>query len=136
MKFSDKVNNALFNTNRYRNCSEAVIIACYFNPQKNPYRLKAFKAFYETIRHLEHRIIECVIGDAKPELEESEFISNIQTPNLLWHKETLLNILINELPAKYKFIFWLDTDVRFTNNKWLLESVEVLKKGKKHHATI
>ena len=91
-----------------RQIQKAVIIACYFNPQANPYRLKAFNIFYESIKHLNHRIIECVIGDAKPELAESEFISRIETPNLLWHKEGLLNLAVKNLPAQFKyFIFWL-----------------------------
>lgn len=36
-----KLRNAFLNRNRYREASGAVIIACYFNPQKSPYRKSA-----------------------------------------------------------------------------------------------
>ena len=51
----------LHTPNQYKNDSRSVVIACYFNPQNNPYRRKAFNLFYDKIKHLNHRIIECVI---------------------------------------------------------------------------
>ena len=60
--FTDFLKNNFLYGDKYRTNSEAVIITCYFNPQKSPYRTKAFKTFYESIKHLNHRIIECVIG--------------------------------------------------------------------------
>lgn len=114
----------------YKKDSNAVVISCYFNSQKSPYRLKAFNAFYDKIKHLDHRIIECVIGEAEPELPQSENIKRIYTKSLLWHKESLLNKIIDELPAQYKYIFWLDADVIFENKNWLVEGVQELQKYK------
>lgn len=129
MKLTDTIKNSFLYSNKYKTHSEAVIIACYFNPQNNPYRLKAFNIFYESIKHLNHRIVECVIGDTKPQLEESENISRITTPNLLWHKESILNMIVKNLPAKYKYVFWVDADVIFTNNNWLVDSVKSLQEN-------
>lgn len=114
-------------TDNYHRHSEAMIISCFFNPQNSVYRLKAFKLFYESIKHLNHTIIECVIGNSIPQLEENENIKRIYTENLLWHKESLLNKIISNLPAKYKYIFWLDTDVIFTNPDWIVEGVRQLQ---------
>jgi hypothetical protein len=127
MRISDFLKNNFLYCGKYKTHSEAVIIACYFNPQGNPYRLTAFNKFYDSIKHLNHRIVECVIGDTKAELPETEFITRIYTPSLLWHKESLLNKIVSELPQEFKYVFWLDTDVIFTNKKWLLESVESLQ---------
>lgn len=127
MRISDFLKNNLLYCNKYKTHSEAVIIACYFNPQGNPYRLTAFNKFYDSIKHLNHRIVECVIGDTQAELPETEFITRIHTPSLLWHKESLLNKIVSELPQEFKYVFWLDTDVIFTNKKWLLDSVESLQ---------
>lgn len=127
MKISDTLKNIFLYGNKYKTHSEAVIIACYFNPQGNPYRLIAFNKFYDSIKHLNHRIVECVIGDTQAELPETEFITRIYTPSLLWHKESLLNKIVSELPKKFKYVFWLDTDVIFTNKNWLVESVESLQ---------
>lgn len=122
-------NNILYH-NKYKTHSEAVIISCYFNPQKSPYRTKAFRIFYESIKHLNHHIVECVIGDGQPELHDivpSKNRKTVYTSNLLWHKETLLNNLISELPEKYKYVFWLDADIILTNKNWLPEAVEKLQ---------
>lgn len=127
MNFLQTLKNLFITSDKYTSNSEAVIIACYFNPQNNPYRLIAFNKFYDTIKHLNHRIIECVIGDAISELPTNPSITKIHTKDLLWHKETLLNKIVAELPENFRYVFWLDTDVIFTNKNWLVESVEQLK---------
>lgn len=115
--------------NKYEGHDEAIIISCFFNPQNSPYRIKAFNIWYDSIKHMNHKIIECVIGDSKPQLKENENIERIYTESLLWHKETLLNKIISELPKKYKYIFWIDADVIFTNKNWLVDSVREFEKG-------
>lgn len=123
----DFIKNKTVFANKYHTHSEAMIVSCFFNPQKSPYRTKAFKIFYESIKHLNHSIIECVIGDSEPELEENENIKRVYTENLLWHKESLINKVISELPKKYEYIFWIDADVIFTNLNWLVDGVNQLK---------
>lgn len=127
MTLIDKLKNTFLYGNKYKTDSEAVIIACYFNPQNNPYRLNAFNIWYDSIKHLNHRIVECVIGDSTPQLETNSSISRVYTKDLLWHKETLLNNIVKTLPQKFKYVFWLDTDVLFTNKYWLVQGVEELK---------
>ncbi len=127
MNLLDKLKNTFLYANKYKTDSEAVIIACYFNPQNNPYRLTAFNTFYESIKHLNHRIVECIIGDAEPQLPITPSIARIHTKDLLWHKEALLNGIVKTLPTKFKYVFWLDTDVLFTNKDWLIQGVEELK---------
>lgn len=117
----------LFNINKYKGHPEAVIISCFFNPQNSPYRLKAFNHFYKSIKHLNHAIVECVIGDAKPQLPENKNITRVYTQNLLWHKEALLNLIVSKLPKQFKYVFWVDADVIFTNKNWLVESVSQLQ---------
>jgi hypothetical protein len=127
MKLIDSFKNNFLYGNKYKTHSEAIIISCYFNPQNNPYRLEAFNAFYDSIKHLNHKVIECVIGDSEPQLPINDNITRVHTQNLLWHKESLLNKLIKDLDPKYKYIFWVDADVIFTNNNWLVDSVNELR---------
>lgn len=127
MNLVDKLKNTFLYENKYKTDSEAVIIACYFNPQNNEHRKKAFDVFYNSIKHLNHRIVEGVIGDAEPQLPLTSSITRIYTKDLLWHKEGLLNAIIKDLPQKFKYVFWLDTDVLFTNKDWLVQGVEELK---------
>lgn len=127
MKFLKKLASLFTNDNRYKNHPEAVIVACYFNPQNNPYRLSTFNKFYDSIKHMNHRIVECVIGEGKSELPDSPYITKIKSNAVLWHKESLLNHAIENLDKKFKYVFWLDTDVIFTNKNWMVDSVEQLK---------
>lgn len=125
----DFLSNAFLPSDKYRTHSEAVIISCFFNPQNSPYRLSAFNRFYEDIKHLNHRIIELSIGNSEFQLEPTEYLTQIRTESLLWHKESLLNKIVSELPAKFKYVFWVDADVIFTNKEWLTQSVDSLKNG-------
>lgn len=130
MKFLDKIKNTFYYNDKYKTDSDAVIIACYHNSQNNPYRLIAFREFYESIKHLNHLIIECAVGDSSSQLSNIVSKDNfklIKTSSLLWHKETLLNKAVTLLDKKYKYVFWLDADVLFTNNNWLVEACDVLK---------
>ena len=111
---------------RYRNHPETVIISCYFNPLGSEYRKKAFDIFYNSIKHLNHRIVECVIGESKPQLPTNDFISRVYTRDLLWHKETLLNNLIKTLPKQFKYVLWVDADVIFTNKNWMVDAANEL----------
>lgn len=128
MNILDFIKNNTVYRNKYRTDSEAVIVSCFFNPTNSPYRIKAFNKFKESIEHLNHYIIECVIGNAKPQLSGKN-IHHVYTKDLLWHKESLLNKAIAELPTKYKYVFWVDADVLFTNKNWLVDGAKELKKN-------
>lgn len=127
MSILDVIKNFWMYSDKYKVHSEAVIISCYYNPTNNPYRLIAFNKFYETIKHLNHRIIECVIGDAEPQLPLNPNITRVSTTTTLWHKEALLNSLVKKLPSKFKYVFWVDADVTFTNKNWLVDAVNELQ---------
>src|SRR3954469_15092320 len=104
----------LVSGDRYKTDSKSVIIACFYNPKNSPYRLLAFQKWYRTIKHLNHRVIECLIGpNAKSQLPRSPYITHIRTESLLWHKETLLTRFVSELPSKFRYVFWVDADVLF-----------------------
>lgn len=129
--------NRFLYKNKYKAHPEAVIIACYYNTHNNSYRLEAFKQFYESIKHLNHIIVECKtgLGDGENFVPQKQEIPEIKkgchlvvnTNTLLWHKESLINHAIGKLPKKYKYVFWLDADVLFSNNDWLVNGVEELQ---------
>jgi len=125
----DFIKNLFLSPRKYRIDSDAVIVTCFFNPQRSPYRSKAFKLFYESIKHLNYRIVECVIDGSEPELDinTDKNITQLHSGSMLWHKEGLLNYAISKLPKKYKYVFWLDADVLFDNPNWLVESCKVLE---------
>lgn len=111
----------------YETHPEACIVSCFFNPQKSVVRRVVFQQFHKSIKHLNHRIVECAIGDDNWQLPESEFTQRVRTKDLLWHKEGLLNQAIRGLPRELRYIFWVDADVLFTNPRWLSDSVGILQ---------
>lgn len=121
-----------FNPASYRSQNDAVIIACYYNPKHNPYRLAAFKTWYKTVKHLNLRIIELTVKGSSRELagyDHTGHVQHIESASMLWHKEALLNRLIEQVAPDYKYIFWLDTDVIFTNRNWLREACKRMENG-------
>jgi len=128
MYLIDKIKNLTINIDRYRTHSDAVIITSYYNPTKSLYRRKAFKIFYNSIKHLNHRVIECVFDGEESELKSMvKNLTIVKTNTVLWHKESLLNYLILDLPRKYQYVFWVDADVIFSNKNWLVDSVNKLQ---------
>jgi hypothetical protein len=116
---------------RYLVHDEAIIISCFYNPTRSAYRLKVFNQFYKTIKHMPHAIVECVCDASSPfELPDSPSIDRIRTSSVLWHKEALLNRIVSRLPKKYKYVFWVDADVLFTNKQWIVDGVEALNRNK------
>jgi hypothetical protein len=114
----------------YKNNPDAIIIACYFNPQRNSYRKKAFDKWYDSIKHLNHFILEAVPNGSTSELPDIfGKIEHIQVDQMLWHKETLLNKIIDKVASegKFKYIFWLDTDIIFDNKSWLIDACKELE---------
>lgn len=111
----------------YEGHPEAVIVACFFNPQRNPYRLIAFHKWFRSIKHLNFRIVECLIGeDAVPQLPAHPHITQVRADDLIWHKETLLNMAVADLPPEFRYVFIIDADVLFTSPHWLTDSVKAL----------
>lgn len=123
------IKNLFLPKDKYRYHSEAVVISCFYNPANSPYRLSAFKQWYESIKHLNHRVTELAIGNGDFQLPDSPFIDKIRTSSLLWHKETLLNRIVFSLPREFKYVFWVDADVLFDNTSWLVDGVEQMQRG-------
>ena len=114
-------------SSKYASHPEAVIIACYFNPKNSKARLNAFNQWYATIKHLNHRIIECVQEGVGQQLPNSPHITRISAKNTLWYKEQLLNKVIQSLPERFKYVLWVDADVIFSNRYWMVEAVQQLQ---------
>jgi len=51
----------------------------------------------------------------------------VRSDQEFWHKENLLNIGINRLPAEAKYIAWVDADVKFVDPNWANETIEALQ---------
>src|SRR5574343_131108 len=123
--------NLLINKNRYVNHPEGVILSCFYNPKKSPHRIAVFNKYYDSIKHMNHLIVECAIGDEPFQLTHiKKNILRIRAKDPLWHKESLINLAVKASP-QYKYIFWVDADLIFTNKMWMVDAVNNLKGGNK-----
>lgn len=51
----------------------------------------------------------------------------IRTETPLWHKENMINVGIKKLlPANWKAVAWIDTDIEFESATWALDTLKVL----------
>jgi hypothetical protein len=104
------------------------VISTFYNSNNYGTKLRNFELFLERIEisNLNYLIIECAFNDDPFVLKPSKNILRVRTPDILWQKERLLNIAIQNLPERCKKIAWLDCDVLFENPDWAKETSERL----------
>jgi hypothetical protein len=56
----------------------------------------------------------------------------LRTSHELWHKENLINIGVSRLPADWKYVAWIDADVRFARPDIVAETIHQLQ----HHSVV
>jgi hypothetical protein len=114
---------------KYKHTDDLWIISCFFNP--NFYRTKPrnFEVFIDRIEssNLNFLIVECVFGKQPFSLRKSAKIIRVKTTDVMWQKERLLNIALQNLPNRCKKIAWVDCDVLFENPDWASETAAQLR---------
>ena len=50
-----------------------------------------------------------------------------QTKSTIWLKENLINLGIESLPQKWKYVAWIDADLEFLNPTWVSDTIEQLQ---------
>lgn len=55
------------------------------------------------------------------------FHIQLRSPDILWHKENLINIGISKLPENWEYVAWIDADVQFTRTDWAVETLHQLQ---------
>jgi hypothetical protein len=78
--------------------------------------------------------IECAFGGRAFAATDATNPHHIQvrTAHELWHKEALLNRAIEQLPADWEYVAWIDADVAFTRPDWVNETLQQLQ----HYAVV
>jgi hypothetical protein len=107
--------------------TDFALITTHFNPQRYR-RLK--ETYYQWRPTIKAPVIcyEMVLGGAAPEIDGSVVIRGSHK-NLLWQKERLINLAIEQLPDHVRYVGWLDHDMMFENSNWLAESIDKLRSG-------
>jgi hypothetical protein len=110
------------------------VIAPIFNPQRYRTRWKLYKEFenYVLSNNQAHLVtIECTFGHREKvmteQISDKHTVLHIQTSHELWLKENMINIAISRLPENWKYVAWVDADVRFTRPDWVGETIQQLQ---------
>lgn len=91
-------------------------VTTYYNPLNYYSRKKNFEIFYSNLKKQTNNIyvVELLIGNQHNSLGNivpSENLHIVRTNNLLWHKESLLNIGFHNLPNDCDKVCWIDCDI-------------------------
>jgi hypothetical protein len=66
--------------------------------------------------------------DREPEIAGSNVVRG-DARNILWQKERLINLAIEQLPPSVRTVAWVDHDIVFENPNWLIESQRMIDDG-------
>ena len=107
-------------------------LTAYYNPVHYKTKLDNYKLFRAASRRQGLRLIcvELAFGDMPFELAEGDAdqVIQIRGSDILWQKERLLNIGLKHLPDDCDKFVWLDADVLFTNDQWVHQTKDLLRK--------
>jgi len=58
---------------------------------------------------------------------DNVFHFRTDSTNAFWHKENLLNLIVERLPNKFTAVAWIDPDIAFLNAEWPSHAVQALE---------
>lgn len=109
----------------------------------NPWRYETRGIHYDRFRkHLHHtKMCQLYIGELAFGKRDFEYTQGHDMPvdngetweyqwrtrDELWHKERMLNRLVQELPHDWEYVAWIDADLQFARDDWALETVHMLQ---------
>lgn len=99
------------------------VITSYFNPCGYRRLRDNYWRFREALNAPLHTI-ELLFGDREPEISDA---THVHSDTVIWHKESLLNILIERMPAEVDAIAWIDADILFENPDWVEQACRRLQ---------
>jgi hypothetical protein len=110
-------------------------IAVISNPVGYSSRTRLFNEFvsrYENIPGLQIVRVELVSSgrDFVCTEKHNPFHVQLRSDSILWHKENMINIALQRLPADWQYAAWIDADITFYNPGWVADTITALQKYK------
>jgi hypothetical protein len=107
------------------------VITPVFNPSRYRTRIDLYHEFAEHCACAGARLftIELALGErpwvvTDPNNHDQH---QVRSADEMWHKERLINLMIERLPHNIKYIAWVDADVRFARPDWAKETIQLLQ---------
>ena len=112
------------------------VILPYFNYCKYESRTKLFLDFIKRVGR--RPLLKLVVIEATPKgqpFDLPDFSSDlvclhlkVELTDRIWIKENLINLAIRNLPEPWTYVAWVDADLTFTNESWVQDTIQALKK--------
>jgi len=107
------------------------VVTVVTNPMRYYIRYKLYHAFAKMVEDAGGILytVELALRDRHFEVTDYNNPRHIQlrSPEILWHKENLINIGISRLPADAEYVAWIDGDVQFARPDWVQETLHQLQ---------
>lgn len=107
------------------------VVAPIVNPSRYRSRYSLYRDFetYITAAGAVLYTVEAAYGDRDFEITDASNPRHIRlrTSHEVWHKENLINIGVSRLPADWKYVAWIDPDVRFARPDIVAETIHQLQ---------
>ncbi len=107
------------------------VVTCISNPVRYKTR---YDLYHKFAKHMEQSGVilyttEMAFGDRDFAITERDNPRHIQVRSFfeLWHKENMLNLAIQRLPADWEYVAWIDADVLFHRPDWAEETIQQLQ---------
>lgn len=107
------------------------VVTAVFNPCRWHSRRRLYRAFARYCQDHGASLwtVELALGERPFEVTERGRTDHLQlrSRSELWHKERLLNLALQRLPDDWRYVAWIDADVRFARIDWAIETVHRLQ---------
>lgn len=101
------------------------VLIPYYNPCGYQRRLDNLKACIKSLSRFPN--VDIRIGEASSSLFVTDAVDRFVANDVLWHKERILNLMIEKYAKDYKYIAWIDADIVFLENNAINKVIEQLE---------
>lgn len=103
-------------------------ITSYFNPAGYLNRLSNYHAFRRNIQVPLATIELSFDGRFQLSHDDADVVLQVQGHDVMWQKERLLNLLLEQLPDECDHVAWVDCDVIFESDDWSIRASKALER--------
>jgi hypothetical protein len=106
------------------------VIVAISNTKRFASRYRLYRNFVEYVSLQPNVIlhtVEMAFGERDFVLSDVPNHIPVRGTHELWHKENLINIAASRLPADWKYMAWVDSDIEFVREDWALETLHQLQ---------
>ena len=111
--------------------SHLSVVTVISNPMRYYMRQHLYHGFAKMVEEAGAKLytVELALRDRHFEVTDPGNPQHIQlrSPDILWHKENLLNIGFRHLPHDAEYVAWVDADVQFARPDWVQETLHQLQ---------